>query len=109
MLVLYNFDRAFHNLTGKWADEDKEGYYNFIKSLEGEEPFKVFSSSSNRAPVIYCIYETEEEYVNSVWWYYDEDYSQYEDNLETEDYESEFNVLDLFTGYIDTSQYIGII
>lgn len=109
MLVLYNFDRAFNTLTGKWADEDKEGYFNFVKSLEDVVPFKVFSSSSNRAPVIYCVYETEEEMVNSVWWYYDEDYNEYENNLEGEDYESEFNVLDLFTGYIDTSQYIGII
>lgn len=108
MLVLYNFDKAFHNLTGKWACEDKVGYRNFLESLEDKVPFKVFSSS-NRAPVIYCIYEKEEEYVESTWWYYDEDYGQYEDNLETEDYEEEFNVLDLFTGYIDTSQYIGII
>lgn len=107
MLVLYNFDRAFHNLTGKWACEDKEGYRNFIKSLEDLVPFKVFSG--HKAPVIYCVYEIEGEYVESIWWYYDDDYNEYEDNLEREDYEEEFNVLDLYTGYTDTLQYIGII
>lgn len=107
MLVLYNFDSAFHTLTGKWADEDKEGYFNFVKSLEDEVPFKVFSVQ--KAPIIYSIYDKEEDYETSKWWYFDEDYHEYKDNLETEDYEEEFNVLDLFAGYIGTSQYIGII
>ena len=108
MLVLYNFDSAFHTLTGKWANEDKEGYHNFIESLKDEVPFNVFSGTSH-APVIYCIYDREENYEVSKWWYYDNDYNQYVDNLDTEDYDEEFNVLDLFTGYIDTSQYVGII
>ena len=33
MLVLYNFDEAFHNITGVWADEDIGRYTQFMHIL----------------------------------------------------------------------------